>query len=288
MLVEEFARKHDLCPAGEEMMRPFLHKTVREWWEDAALANRGTWVYWLASRAQLDSKTLVRTLCQCARHVLDALPDPEPARQTLAVVEGWCDGRNSRDDARAAGKQALAAANKVKGQPASFTLWSGIHDVARCVYSTIHAPGTVGALAQAWEMSGQGTADEAEAQFAAILRRSFTWADLECALDEKRPSPLPRPATLDEVQGTTAERLAAYGTALADAQAACSRLEDYCRNQGISLAGVSRALTQPATADVVRELVATTVQKMAAADARPTETRGGDKSKPAKRSRMMV
>jgi hypothetical protein len=270
------------------MMRPFLHKTVREWWEDAALANRGTWVYWLASRAQLDSKTLVRTLCQCARHVLGVLPDPEPARQTLDVVEGWCDGRKSRDEARAAGKQALAAANQAKGQPACATLWSGIHDVARCVYSTIHAPGTVGALAHAWELSGQGTADAAEAQFAAILRQAFTWSDLELALGENRPSPLPRPATLDEVQGTTAERLAAYGAALADAQAACTRLEDYCRNQGISLAGVSRALTQPATADVVRELVETTVQKMAAADARPAGARGPDKSKPGKRSRMMV
>lgn len=287
MLVEEFARKHDLCEAGHEMMRPFLKKTVREWWEDSSLANRGTWLFWLVSRAGLDHKSVVRAACKCCREVLPVFPNPAAAQLAIESLEAWCDGRKSRDEARAVGKKALDAANGAKQNKASFVAWSGIYHASKCLDSPIHAPGVTGALATALESAGQVSYAEAEAKFASLVRSSFSWAELEQALTENRPSPLPRPATPEETAARTEQRLAEYKQLLGGVADACGNLNGFCQQQNISLDGIGRVIDQDGLGDVIRKLVQETVKGLEAADARPVSA-AADKSKAPKRSRMMV
>lgn len=287
MLVEEFAKKHDLCEAGHEMMRPFLNKTVREWWEDASQANRGTWLFWLVSRAGLDHKTIVRAACRCCRDVLPVIPEPAPAQAAIEAMEAWASGQKSRDEARAAGTKALAAANAAKQNKAVFVAWSGIYHTSKCLDSPIHAPGVTGALATALELAGKCTYAEAEAKFASYVRSAFTWRELETALSENRPSPLPRPATPEEISEQTAKRLAEYTKLLGGLETACGTLTEFCQQQNISLDGISRALDHDGMGDAIRKLVQDAVKGLEAADARPVGA-AAEKPKAPKRSRMMV
>jgi hypothetical protein len=287
MLVEEFAKKHDLCPAGHEMMAPFLKKTVREWWEDASQANRGTWVFWLASRAQLDPKTIVRCVVKSARDLAPLLPDPAAGNAILDQVEAWCDGRKSRDEARAAAKSALAHAEAARGNDKLFHAWSGIYYISRCIESTTNSPGASSAIAKAVALAGKETAAEAEARYAAIVRSAFTWSDVEHAISLNKPSPLARPSTVEEVAEKTQQRLAEYKDALVGAESACATLEDYCKQQQFSLDGVSRLLGSEG-GEVVRSMVEAAVSSMEAADNRAAAGPQPEKSKTPKRGRMMV
>lgn len=286
MLVEEFAKKHDLCPAGHDMMRPFLKKTVREWWEDASQATRGTWVFWLVSRASLDPKAIVRCVVTCAREIPPTMPDPSEANAILDEIEGWCDGRKLRDEARAAGKTALAK-SEAAADDRSYDAWFGIYYVAKCVDATTNSPGASGAIARAMEKAGQGTVAEAEARYAAIVRSAFTWSDLEYAISQNKPSPLPRAAEPEEVQAKAEQLLSEYKKALAGTEAACAQLDGFCKEQKFSLDGVSRLLGSDG-ADGVRDLVEAAVGSMTAADNRTETGRPTDAPKAPKRSRMMV
>jgi hypothetical protein len=289
MLVEEFAEKHDLCPEGHEMMEPFLQKTVREWWEDASQATRGTWVFWLASLAQLDAKTIVKCLCECARDIVPITSDPAKSGSIVDACLAWCEGRKSRDEVRALGEKAVEKAREARDNRGQFVAWSSINHVARCVDSTLNSPGACGALAHAWEFCGKGSIAEAEAKFAGILRKAFRWSDIEHAISEDRPSPQPRPKTAEAVQAATERRLAEYKQALSGAEAACANLESFCKQEQFTLDGVSRVLGDDGVGAAIRGLVDSAVQSMTAADSR-TEAgaRPSDKPKTPKRGRMMV
>lgn len=288
MLVEEFAKKHDLCPAGHDMMAPFLKKTVREWWEDSSQATRGTWVFWLVSRAQLDPKSIIRCVVKCARDLPPTLPDPTAGSAILDAIDAWCTGSKSRDEARAAGQKALAqaeAAKKVSKQV--YNSWWGIYYVSKCIESTTNSPGASGAIARAVELAGRGSAADAEARYAAIVRSAFTWSDLEHAIGLNKPSPLPRPTTPDEAQEKTAQRLAEYKKALAGAEAACANLDGFCKQEQFSLDGVSRLLGSDG-AGGVRGIVESAVSKMIEVENRAETAPAADKPKAPKRGRMMV
>ncbi len=287
MLVEEFAKKHDLCPAGHDMMRPFLKKTVRECWEDASLAARGTWVFWVASRASLDPKAIVRCVVKCAREIPPTMPDPSAASAILDEIEGWCDGRKSRDEVRAAGKTALAQSEAAIADDRSYNAWFGIYYAAKCVDATTNSPGASGAIARAMEKAGKGSVAEAEARYAAIVRSAISWSDLEYAIGQNKPSPLPRAAETEEIQERTEQLLAEYKKALAGTEAACAQLDGFCKEQKFSLDGVSRLLGADG-ADGVRDLVEAAVGSMTAADNRTETARPSEAPKAPKRGRMMV
>lgn len=75
---------------------------------------RGDWLLWLAARAGVDRKLVVRAACDCARTALHLVqPSEDRPRLAIEAAEDWCEGAASVEEVRdaAAADRAAAAAH---------------------------------------------------------------------------------------------------------------------------------------------------------------------------------
>lgn len=99
----------DACPPAREWLasRPPV-ADVREHWQACP---RGDWLLWLAGRADVDRKLLVRAACACAREALVHVAAGEDrTRIAIETAEAWTRGEVTPEMVRAAESGATSAA----------------------------------------------------------------------------------------------------------------------------------------------------------------------------------
>lgn len=98
------------CACGEALpwVRSVAHLSPREQWE---ACTRGDWLLWLAAKAGVDRRLVVRTACACARAALRYVPaGEERPRQAIEATDAWSRGEVGIEGVRAAASAAYADA----------------------------------------------------------------------------------------------------------------------------------------------------------------------------------
>ncbi len=85
-------------------------RTAQQAWDEC---ERADWLLWWAATQNIDRKLLVRTACQCARHVLRSRFVPQDELRPLHAIETaerWCDGLATIAEVRFAAADAVDTA----------------------------------------------------------------------------------------------------------------------------------------------------------------------------------
>jgi hypothetical protein len=107
--IELLKRMEDLgaCEDATEWVRAQTADDAQSIWDSC---ERGDWMLWLAGRAGVDRKLLVRAACLCAREALRYVPAGEDRpRIAIETAEAWTRGEATIDRVRAAADAADAA-----------------------------------------------------------------------------------------------------------------------------------------------------------------------------------
>ncbi len=101
-------KKRNACSAAIEWIGDRDLETA---WKECP---RGDWVLWLAGRANIDRKLLVKAACKCAELALPIYekkyPKDNRVRNCIAVTLKWVAGKATIEEVREARKDACAAA----------------------------------------------------------------------------------------------------------------------------------------------------------------------------------
>ena len=105
MILAKILKEHDACHDAVEWIGSKGLKTA---WNKC---ERGDWMLWALGKLDLDRKTLVRIVCDCAEPALQYVPEGElrPA-EAIRVARLWCDGNATIDEVKRAAYAAADAA----------------------------------------------------------------------------------------------------------------------------------------------------------------------------------
>ena len=160
-------RKYNACP---EAIAWAGRKSAKGAWEQC---QRGDWLLWLAGRAGIDRKVLVRAACEVARTALRYVPKGEDRpRLAIETTLAWCDGTATLAEVRKA-----AAAGAAAGAAA---LAAGAVALAA---GAAEAAAYAAAAEAAWDAAGAAARAAARAaslkHSADLVRARIPWALIE-------------------------------------------------------------------------------------------------------------
>lgn len=97
-------RRYNACEGAIEWVGK---RTPAKAWAECP---RGDWMLWIAARAGVERKLLVRAACDCVRTALKYVPKDElrPLR-AIETAERWCEGKATLAEVRAAAYAYAAA-----------------------------------------------------------------------------------------------------------------------------------------------------------------------------------
>ena len=154
-------------------------------WESC---DRGDWLLWLAGRAGLDQKKLVRAAIECAVPVLQYIPiEEQRPSEALKVVLRWCKGRSTSEEvinaSYAVSDAAYATAHDTTyasdaayaiANATAIIISAASHAANAAAYTAIYAAYTADDVGDGLGKSLQDSAN--------TVRQYISWADIEVAL----------------------------------------------------------------------------------------------------------
>lgn len=141
---------------------------------------RGDWMLWLAAMAGVDRKVLVFAACQCARTALPYTTGPRP-RLAIEAAEGWCSGKVSIEEVRAAAHAAYAAYAAYAVAYVACAAADAAADAAysaacaACAACAAHAAADAACAACAAYVARADAVVETHKRHAIIVRRLIPW-----------------------------------------------------------------------------------------------------------------
>ena len=168
---------------------------LQDLWRDC---ERGDWMLWLAAKAGVDRRTVVKAACACARTALVHVPaGEERPRRALELAEAWTRGQAKRAAVRAAARagRATFAAGYVSAA-AAFAAYAAVAALSAADDATAYADYAAVYAADAAALAAASAANddveiaraqaraEALADCAELVRVQIRAADIEAAKQE--------------------------------------------------------------------------------------------------------
>jgi hypothetical protein len=146
----------DFHPCSDAAAYAAKHADPAEAWESC---ERGDWLLWLAARAGVDRRDLVRASCAVARRALQHVPEGESRpRIAIETAEAWV----RREVTIAAVRDAAAAADDAAAAAADVR-----DDAAAATYASAAAAASADAAAAYASAAAYAAADASAAAYAA-------------------------------------------------------------------------------------------------------------------------
>ena len=146
----------DFLPCSDAAAYAAKHADPAEAWESC---ERGDWLLWLAARAGVDRRDLVRASCAVARRALQHVPEGESRpRIAIETAEAWA----RREVTIAAVRDAAAAADDAAAAAADVR-----DDAAAATYASAAAAASADAAAAYASAAAYAAADASAAAYAA-------------------------------------------------------------------------------------------------------------------------
>ncbi len=166
------------CKAGPTWVRATPGEPKKLW----AVCPRGDWMLWLAWKARVERRLLVRAACACARGALVHVPasDKRP-RRALEAAEAWARGEVDLAAVRRAARAVFA--RSTRSGSAAFAAYAA-HDAACVSFDAAYAVTIAYDAAAAVANTGvYGAAYAASlAHSAELVRELIPWATIEAAI----------------------------------------------------------------------------------------------------------
>ena len=162
--------KVDACNEARRWVESYRPRAVRarDYW---TACERGDWLLWVASRAGVDRRDVVRAACACARLSLVHVPagEPRPLR-AIETAERWARGKATIEEVRAAYDAASAAARY-----AAYYYAAAAYDAAAAASASASAAASAAAVLRHHDAG-------ALRQCADLVRQHIRWEDVDRGL----------------------------------------------------------------------------------------------------------